>query len=189
MVPSQEVDLPEISNKPMAPGALLHLLQQAGINLLPTDDDATLAGITKTEGVEDKCIEDLSLACRSYFMRSSRWSNTLESHQVMVKMRENMDFDQEFAEDQEKDWKSLIFYPNKVECVKAKDSENKCRRELQNQSSSHSNLQMLLANYSLTTQEALDNLKREEYILFTEQVRRFLKLTRLFLFTTHAHEQ
>lgn len=80
MVPSQEVDLPEIANKPMAPGALLHLLQQAGINLLPNDDDATLAGIRKTDGVEDKCIEDLSLACRSYFMRSSRWSNTLESH-------------------------------------------------------------------------------------------------------------
>lgn len=48
---------------------------------------------------------------------------------------------------------------------------------------------MLLANYDLTSQEALDNLRREEFILFTEQVRRFLKLTRLFVFTTHAHEQ
>jgi hypothetical protein len=63
----------------MSPGALLILLQQAGINLLPNEDDTTLAKIWKTEGVEDKAIEDLSLGCRSFFIRSSRWSNSLES--------------------------------------------------------------------------------------------------------------
>lgn len=152
----------------MAPGALLHLLQQAGINLLPSEQDALLADINKTEAVEDKVIEDLSLACRSYFLRSSRWSNTLDSNQILVKIKENMDFDQEFAEDQEKDWKSIVFYPNKAECVKARDSESKCKKELVKDTNSHSTLQMLLSHYDLTSQEALDNLRREDFILFTE---------------------
>jgi len=37
-------------------------------------------------------------------------------------MRENLEFDEEFAEDQEKDWKSIVFGPNKCSCIKAKDS-------------------------------------------------------------------
>jgi cancer susceptibility candidate protein 1 len=40
----------------------------------------------------------------------------------MVKVRENNEMDMEFAEDQEKDWKSIVFWNNKVGCVKARDS-------------------------------------------------------------------
>jgi len=37
-------------------------------------------------------------------------------------MRENLEFDEEFAEDQEKDWKSIVFGTNKCSIIKAKDS-------------------------------------------------------------------
>ena len=37
-------------------------------------------------------------------------------------MRENLEYDEEFAEDQEKDWKSVVFGANKCYCIKARDS-------------------------------------------------------------------
>lgn len=154
LVASQDLDLPELSNKKMAPGALLHLLQQTGINLLPGEGDEELARVSKVETVEDKCIEDLSLGCRSYFIRSSRWSHQLASQEIMVKVRENMDMDQEFAEDQEKDWKAVVFYPHKVECVLARDSDQNCSRKFVNDSHSHSTFQMLMAGHTLSSQEA-----------------------------------
>jgi len=46
----------------------------------------------------------------------------LSQDKILVRMRENLEFDEEFAEDQEKDWKSIVFGPNKCSCIKARDS-------------------------------------------------------------------
>lgn len=40
----------------------------------------------------------------------------------MVRIRENMEYDEEFAEDQEKEWKSIVWWTNKCACVKSRDS-------------------------------------------------------------------
>ena len=41
---------------------------------------------------------------------------------VMVRIRENLEYDEEFAEDQEKDWKSIVWWPNKCAAIKARES-------------------------------------------------------------------
>jgi cancer susceptibility candidate protein 1 len=46
----------------------------------------------------------------------------ISSDRVLVRIKENLEFDLEFAEDQEKDWKSVVFWDNKCACIKAKDS-------------------------------------------------------------------
>lgn len=46
----------------------------------------------------------------------------ISSDRVLVRIRENLEFDLEFAEDQEKDWKSVVFWDNKCACIKARDS-------------------------------------------------------------------
>ena len=40
----------------------------------------------------------------------------------MVRIRENLEFDEEYAEDQEKDWKSIVWWSNKCACVRIRDS-------------------------------------------------------------------
>ncbi len=40
----------------------------------------------------------------------------------MVRIRENLEYDEEFAEDQEKDWKSICWWPNKCAVIKARES-------------------------------------------------------------------
>jgi len=84
----------------MNPSELLNKLYQCGINLLPRDNDFELAEIDyKTKEVEDKAIEEICLLVRSFFIKSSRWSTTLPNDQIMVKIKENMEYDEEFAED------------------------------------------------------------------------------------------
>jgi len=40
-----------------------------------------------------------------------------------VRIRENLEYDEEFHElGMEKDWKSICWWPNKVTCIKARDS-------------------------------------------------------------------
>ena len=64
----------------MSPSELLNKLYQCGINLLPRDNDFELAEINfKSREVEDKAIEEICLAARSFFIRSSKWSTTLPS--------------------------------------------------------------------------------------------------------------
>jgi hypothetical protein len=41
---------------------------------------------------------------------------------ILLRIRENLEYDLEFAEDQEKDWKSIMFWEDKCTCVRAKDS-------------------------------------------------------------------
>ena len=42
--------------------------------------------------------------------------------QILVRIKENLEYDREFDEDQEKDWKSICFWENKVACIRARDS-------------------------------------------------------------------
>ena len=51
---------------------------------------------------------------------------------VLVRMRENFEFDEVFAEDQEKDWKSVVFGPNKCSVIKARDSSETLDESLLN---------------------------------------------------------
>ena len=39
-----------------------------------------------------------------------------------MRIRENLEFDEEYAEDQEKDWKSIVWWSNKCACVRIRDS-------------------------------------------------------------------
>ena len=100
LLKNNDLGLEKIVDIEMSPAELLNKLYQCGINLLPRDSDFELAEMAeKNQGVEDKAIEEVCLAARSFFIRSSKWSTTLPSDQIMVKIKENMEYDREFAED------------------------------------------------------------------------------------------
>jgi cancer susceptibility candidate protein 1 len=51
---------------------------------------------------------------RSFYLKSSRFSYQLSDKKVLLRIRENLAYDELFAEDQEKDWKSIMWFQNKV---------------------------------------------------------------------------
>ena len=56
----------------------------------------------KDPDAEDRAIEDIALAVRGFFIKSSKWSSSVGEDKVVYVMRENLEYDEEFAEDQEK---------------------------------------------------------------------------------------
>ena len=68
----------------------------------------------------------------------------------MLRIRENLAYDEFFAEDQEKDWKSILWYNNKVACVKSRDSHNTCNEAMVEDTVAHANLSVLLTTHQLT---------------------------------------
>ena len=90
-------------NKPMLPGSLLYALKKSGINLLPEDQDIEQTDLTlKDYEVEDHALEDVSLAVRGFFLKSNKWSSHMGRDKVSFFLRENLEYDEEFQEDQEK---------------------------------------------------------------------------------------
>ncbi len=74
-------------------------LYNCGVNLLPVVEDADSAHICrKSVETEDNAIFDLSMGVRSFAIKSIRWSAALPNEQILVRMRENIEYDEEFAE-------------------------------------------------------------------------------------------
>jgi len=172
----------------MPPGKLLYELGKCGINLMPVSNDAVVAGITvKSEKTEELAIRDIAVSVRSFYVKSSHHSNSLVGDKILVRIRENLEYDQDFAEDQEKDWKSVCWWPNKCAVIKSRDSLNNCNEALLEGTETHSALDIVLRKHDLTHADAIERMKDMQTLVFTETVARFLKLTKLLSFTAGKH--
>lgn len=54
---------------------------------------------------EEKAILDIATSVRAFAYRSCRWNSSIEPDNIVVKIRENLEFDREFFEDHEPDWR------------------------------------------------------------------------------------
>ena len=136
-----ENDIPELqhlNNKAFNPGYLLLELQKCGINLLPRDNDAKLAGIDlKDRAAEERAILDVSNGVRAFHFRKAKWNQGIageegiNSSQVLIRLRENLEYDREFLEDYEPDWRYVSWWGNKCAFQKGcKDTDAKCNAHL-----------------------------------------------------------
>jgi len=179
-----EPELSHIVNKKFAPGVLLRELYRCGINLLPVDKDAEASNIpSKSLEAELKAIYEIGFAVRLFYIKSSKWNMALSQDKILVRMRENLEFDEEFAEDQEKDWKSVVFGPNKCSVIKARDSSETLDESMLDNTETHANLELLLKKHELTNEEWLFRLRETEFIGFIDTIKRFFRLTHLLTFT------
>ena len=62
----------------------------------------------KDREAEQNAIRDIAYAVQSFYIRSE----INESNDIIVKIRENLDYERVFLEDQEKDWKKIRWLPN-----------------------------------------------------------------------------
>lgn len=119
-------ELKHIKNKKFQAGFLLLELSKSGIHLLPRDEDAALGEIRiKDFLTEERAISDLSTGVRSFAFRSCRWNQQIESENIVVKLRENLEFDREFFEDHEPDWRYAQWWTNKCSFVRCSDLDEK----------------------------------------------------------------
>ena len=167
----------------MHPGVLLNELSRCGIHLLPVDDDAKLAGITlKSKEAEEKAIIDISTTMLAFAYRSSKWNREgVGEDNIVVKIRENLEWDREFFEDYEPDWRYVMWWPNKVAYVKVSDEAEECDANLRDGHETHALLHLVVEGH--VSEEAQERCFHYGNISFIQTVKKFLRLTRLLSFT------
>lgn len=104
-VNSQNIpELRHLEDVKMPPGALLFQLSKCGIHLIPEPRDCDASEIkNKSLDAEELAIMDLSMHIRTFAFRSSKWNKQAPDDMILVRVRENLEYDSFFAEDEEHD--------------------------------------------------------------------------------------
>ena len=105
----------------------------------------------------------------------------------MVRLRENPDNDRVFLEDDESDWKSIMWWGNKVSYIKCKNCDDKFNSTIEDGMVTHAILP--LAVQGVQSQNAVDMCQYYHDIDFIDNVQRTLRLLRLLAFTTSAYDK
>ena len=114
-----------VDREGFTPGYLLEELAKCGILLMPRNEDAQLAGIElKDRPAEERAIVDVALGVRAFHFRNCKWNQSRDaanpgvpSENIVMRIRENLEFDAEFEEDYEPDWRYVMWWNNKVSFV------------------------------------------------------------------------
>ena len=176
-------ELKHLKNQKFSPGYLLLELSKCGIHLLPRDEDAQLGEIRLKEfGAEERAIQDLSTAVRSFAFRSCRWNQSIEPDNIVLKVRENLEFDREFFEDHEPDWRYLMWWPNKCSFVRCSDLDETPDVRISQGHETHAILSLALQNGHVSA-EAFERSQQYSYIDFIDTLKKTLRLTRVLSFT------
>ena len=155
LIEKTDPEFKDILDKPMSPGELFLELQKCGINLMPVDDDAKLGGIhLKDRQAEENAIIDVATGLRSFAFRSCKWNKSINGENVVVKIRENLEFDREYFEDHEPDWRYVMWWPNKCAFVRCSDDAETCDTRLPNGHETHALLSLAIKGYF--SEEAVD---------------------------------
>ena len=104
---------------------MLQELAKCGILLMPRNEDAKLAGIEiKDQAAEERAIIDVALGVRAFHFRECKWNQSrdqanpgVSQDNIVMRIRENLEFDAEFEEDYEPDWRYVMWWNNKVSFV------------------------------------------------------------------------
>jgi hypothetical protein len=145
-----EPELAHIVDKPFDPTELLYLLRKSGINLLPSDEDAETCNIPlKNLMAEHKAADDISIAAKSFYVSSNKWNCSMDPNQILVKMRYNPECDEEFLEDQEKDWMAVSWWDNKCEVLRTRESQDEPAKKRIKGTLTHTSFYTLVKNLQL----------------------------------------
>ena len=99
--------------------------------MFPEDEDAGRGGIhLKDKLAEERAILDIASTLKVFAFQSLKWSQQAEPENIVCRLRENPDNDNVFLEDNESDWKSVMWWSNKVSYIKAKNCDAKFNGEI-----------------------------------------------------------
>lgn len=188
-----ENDAPELChlvNVEHHPGYLMQELSKCGIHLMPRDEDAKLAGVqSKDRAAEERAIIDVASSVRAFHFRRSKWNQgTTEAtgvpeENIVLRIRENLEFDREFLEDFEPDWRQVFWWGNKCAFYDGcKENGQTCTPALSEGQLTHAMFAQAIAP-PMCTEEAHAIVQDYTYIEFIDTVKKTLRLTRLLSFS------
>lgn len=186
----EQPELAHLHGRSLHPGFLLKEMSKCGIHLLPRDSDAKLAGIDlKDKSAESRAILDISFGVRAMHFQRAKWNQAesiekpgVPAEQILVRMRENMEYDADFLEDSECDWTYMSWWKNKsAYSQNCKNDDPVCEVRNKDDQVSHALLSQSLSH--IASVEATEMAKDLMEIEFSETVKKTLRLTRLLAFS------
>jgi len=149
-------ELAHIVDQELHPGMLLQALSKCGIHLMPEDEDAARGGIhLKDKAAEERAILDISQTLKVFSFQSVKWSQAASEENIVVRLRENPDNDKQFLEDDESDWKSIMWWNNKVSYINCRNCDDKFDPTICAGQVTHSILSLAVAG--VQTEAAVEN--------------------------------
>lgn len=145
----------------------------------------------KDQAAEERAIVDVAMGVRAFHFRNSKWNQSRDQanpgvppENIVMRIRENLEFDAEFEEDYEPDWRYVMWWNNKVSFVEGcrQDQEDNCNAQIANGHLTHVLLSQACEPPS-TSEAASMICKDLQYIEFTDTVKKTLRLLRLFAFS------
>ena len=168
---SSEDKLDFLLNKDFEPATLLHQLQKINVYLLP---DHLISPKPKKVKVKDftlakNALLEISKACLYYHIKASQWNKQTNEGDLILRIRENPERDEEFHEDTAIDWQTIQFKSHSVKVLEILENSPKFSKKRKKDTVSHLNLYFLVNQYSdLFVQNYYDeNFTKEEIQLIT----------------------
>ena len=167
---------------------LLRDLKKCGIHMFPEDEDAARGGIhLKDKMAEERAILDIASTLKVFAFQSLKWSQQADPENIVCRLRENPDNDRVFLEDDESDWKSVMWWADKVSYIKSKNCDEAFNKEIEDGQVTHSMLSLAIAG--VQSQEAVEACSSFEDVDFIDTTQRILRLLRLLGFTTSQYDK
>ena len=143
LVEMTQPELQYLVNKEIHPGMLLQELSKCGIHLLPEDEDAERGKIhLKEKDAEERAILDIAQTLKAFAFQSIKWNQQASPENIVCRLRENPDNDRVFLEDDESDWKSIMWWKDKVSYIKCRNCDPEFNSEIADGQVTHSLLSL-----------------------------------------------
>jgi cancer susceptibility candidate protein 1 len=185
LIEQKEPELQHLVDQEMAPGILLKHLSRCGIHLTPDERDYKIAGIEpKNSDAEERAIWDIVTSVNAYSFRSAKWNkNPKLNENIVVKIRENLEYDREFYEDYEPDWRYVMWWANKCSFIDCTDLDEDFNKKVSIPEGCESHAILGLSLEGRATDEAIDRCASYPHIRFIQTLKKFLRLLRLLTFS------
>lgn len=86
----------------------------------------------------------MATCLRSFAFRSSKWNKSVDNDNIVLKIRENLEYDREFYEDHEPDWKYVMWWSEKCAFVRCSDDAEQCDTRIADGHATHSLLNICI---------------------------------------------
>ena len=184
LIERDDPELKHIVNTKIPPGMILKNLSRWGIHLIPDDRDFKLAGIEQKDfEAEERAIWDIVWCINAYSFRSAKWNKIPRTKDnIVVKIKENLEYEKEFFEDYESDWRYMMWWANKCSFVNCSDLEEDYEKQTLIPEDKETHALMSLALVGNSTDEAYERCHSYHHIRFIHTLKKFLRLLRLLSF-------
>jgi Cancer susceptibility candidate 1 N-terminus len=177
-------NIPELSfldGQKFTPGVLLFHLSSCGIYLLPEDRDFEASGLTpKKQEAEDLAILDISMHVHTFSFRSTKWNKQVGENMVLARIRENLEYDSFYAEDEEHDWRTVSWHHNKCSLTGLKETSDENKIKPPDGHTSHFLLNLVMKDNC--TPEAETRMNEFRNVELSDTVKKVLRLLRVLSF-------